>query len=161
MSECYPYTTIVGVSELGYADKRPAYKRAKKGTPAAEAWPIRAAACDTLIVRIAGLRDHEIPVDLASHHATRELIDVPSPATAAAYKQREDLLDAVICAWTAALWHKTGTERCQVLGITDSSPTDRPITTIIAPARESQRARTRATPPTGPSRCPSGSSSSA
>ena len=30
LSECYPYTAIVGASELGYDDKRPAYKRAKK-----------------------------------------------------------------------------------------------------------------------------------
>jgi len=49
LSECYPYTAIVGVSELGYDDKRPAYKRAAKGMPAAEAWPIRTAACDELI----------------------------------------------------------------------------------------------------------------
>ncbi|MFL6130411.1 MAG: hypothetical protein ACJ73E_15280 [Mycobacteriales bacterium] len=46
LSECYPYTTIVGVPELGYDEKRPAYKRASKGMPAAQAWPIRTAACD-------------------------------------------------------------------------------------------------------------------
>jgi predicted RNase H-like nuclease len=141
LSECYPYTTIVGVEELGYDEKRPAYKRAKKGTPAAQAWPIRTAECDKLIARIASLRDHEIPIDLASHEATRGLIDVPSPSNAAVYKQREDLLDAAICAWTAALWHQKGTDRCQVLGVEDGSPADRPIATIIAPARTTQRAR--------------------
>jgi len=29
----------------------------------------------------------------------------------------------VICAWTAALWHRYGLERCQILGIDASSPT--------------------------------------
>lgn len=139
VSECYPYTTIVGVPELGYDDKRPAYKRARKGTPAAEAWLIRTAACDELIARIALLRDHEIPVDLASHEATRALVEIPSPTRAALYKQREDLLDAVICAWTAALWHRKGIDRCQVLGIEDGAPAGRQIATIIAPARASQR----------------------
>lgn len=139
LSECYPYTTIVGVEELGY-DKRPAYKRAKKGTPAAEAWAARTAACDELIARFADLRDHVVPIDLFSHPVTRELVDVASPATAKAYKQREDLLDAAICAWTAALWHRTGTGRCQVLGIETDSPAARAIATIIAPARPTQRA---------------------
>lgn len=55
VSECYPYTAIVGVPELGYGDKRPPYKRAFKGMPAAAAWPIRTAACDELIRRIARL----------------------------------------------------------------------------------------------------------
>jgi predicted RNase H-like nuclease len=141
LSECYPYTTIVGVEELGYDEKRPAYKRVKKGTPAAQAWPIRTAECDKLIARIASLRDHEIPMDLGSHEATLALTDVPSPTNTAAYKQREDLLDAAICAWTAALWHQKGTDRCQVLGVEHGSPTDRPIATIIAPARTTQRGR--------------------
>lgn len=139
VSECYPYTTIVGVEELKYDDKRPAYKRAKKGVPALGAWAIRTAACDELIARVAGLRNHEVPIDLASHQVTRELIVTPSPGQAAAYKKREDLLDAVICAWTAALWHRKGTDRCQVLGVVHGSPTDRPIATIIAPTREAQR----------------------
>jgi predicted RNase H-like nuclease len=140
LSECYPYTTIVGVEELGYDDKRPAYKRAKKGLPAAQAWPIKTAACDDLIRRVARFSDHDVPVNLASHEATRELVDIPSPPHLGAYKKREDLLDAVVCAWTAALWHRYGLERCQVLGIEADSPTDRPIATIIAPARRSQRA---------------------
>ncbi len=42
-------------------------------------------------------------------------------------------------AWTAALWHQKGTARCQVLGVEDGSSADRPIATIIAPARTTQR----------------------
>ncbi len=141
VSECYPYATIVGTEELGYDEKRPPYKRAKKGMPAAEAWPIRIAACDELIRRLSCLRDHDVPMDLTSHHATNELIDVPSPSKAAAYKEREDLLDAALCAWTAALWHQKGTSRCQVLGIEPDSPPDRPLPTIIARARTTQRAQ--------------------
>lgn len=139
LSECYPYTTIVGVEELGYDDKRPAYKRVKRGKPASEAHAIRARACDELIRRIAGLRNHEVPMDLTSHPTTRTLIDEPSPLTSRAYKQREDLLDACICAWTAALWHRKGTERCQVLGDEVGLPLHVPVATIIAPARPQQR----------------------
>jgi predicted RNase H-like nuclease len=139
LSECYPYTTIVGVEELGYDDKRPAYKRVKKRT-AAEAHAIRARHCDDLLIaRFSTLRDHEVPIDLMSHAVTRTLIDEPSPVTPRAYKQREDLLDAAICAWTAALWHQAGLERCQVLGIEPDAPVDQPLATIIAPARASQR----------------------
>lgn len=36
LSECSPYATIVGALELGYDNRRPPYKRAKKGTPAAQ-----------------------------------------------------------------------------------------------------------------------------
>ena len=138
LSECYPYTTIVGAEELGYDTVRPSYKRAPKGMPAAEAWPIRTAACDALISRVAELKDHVPPVDLGSHEETGHLVTGPSPTASAAYKKREDLLDAVICAWTAALWHRFGTARCQVLGVPeDGSPVDNG--TIIAPCREAQR----------------------
>jgi predicted RNase H-like nuclease len=137
VSECYPYATIVGVDEFGY-ERRPAYKRARKGLPASTAWPIRTEACDGLIARIAGLASHAVPVDLRSHPKTRELIDVRSPPQAAAYKHREDLLDAVICAWTAALWHRQP-DRFQILGETSGAPSDRPMATIIAPARPGQR----------------------
>jgi len=138
LSECYPYTTIVGAEELGYDTERPPYKRAQKGMPAAEAWPIRTAACDLLISRVAGLKDHDPPADLASHEETRRLLNEPSPVVSAAYKKREDLLDAVICAWSAALWHRYGPARCQVLGVPeDGSPVGNG--TIIAPCREAQR----------------------
>ncbi len=139
MSECYPYTTIVGAAELGYDDKRPAYKRAPKGMKAAEAWPLRTAACDELIRRVAALSACDPPIDLRSHDVTAALVSTPSPRDAAAYKQREDLLDAAICAWTAALWHRFGAERCQVLGVDLTTPTARPIASIIAPCRKEQR----------------------
>ena len=63
-----------------------------------------------------------------------------SPAVAAHHKKREDLLDAAICAWTGALWHRFGERRCQVLGVDVAEPARRPIASIIAPARPEQRA---------------------
>jgi hypothetical protein len=54
-----------------------------------------------------------------------------------AYKHRDDLLDAALCAWTAALWHRQGVKHCQVLG--DAPGLARPAATIIAPARMNQR----------------------
>jgi predicted RNase H-like nuclease len=142
MSECYPYTTIVGVPDLGYDDKRPAYKRAKKGMPAAQAWPMRTAACDTLIDRIAGLTFFDPPLDLASHPETKRLVDEPSPARTRDYKQREDLLDAAICAWTAAYWHRHGLARSQILGVPDGTAMSddlEALPSIVAPARARQR----------------------
>jgi len=139
LSECFPYTTIVGVSELGYDDKRPAYKRASKGMPAAEAWPIRTAACDELIRRVARLAEFDPPVDLASHPVTKRLLEEASPARWRDYKLREDLLDAVICAWTAAYWHRHGFERSQLLGLPEQPGDDPLLATIIAPARPEQR----------------------
>lgn len=47
VSECYPYTAIVGAPELGY-DERPTYKRKPASVkPAASFKPVRAAACDS------------------------------------------------------------------------------------------------------------------
>lgn len=140
VSECYPYTTIVGVPELGYDNKRPAYKRASKGMPAAEAWPIRTAACDELIRRVAELAAFEPPVDLTSHAETKRLVEEPSPARPRDYKLREDLLDAVICAWTAAYWSRHGLERSQLLGVDEEVVEEGSLlATIIAPARPEQR----------------------
>ena len=51
------------------------------------------------------------------------------------YKHREDLIDALLCAWASSLWDRHGLERCQVLGL----PDDEPAATIIAPARYEQR----------------------
>ncbi|MDA0170538.1 DUF429 domain-containing protein [Solirubrobacter taibaiensis] len=136
MSECYPYTAIVGAHELGYEDKRPAYKRANK--KASEAWPIRTAACDELIRRVGSLATAEVAIDLMSHSTTADLLKVPSPAITSEYKRREDLLDAALCAWTAALWHRFGAGRCQVLGVPEESTARRPIASIIAPARPEQ-----------------------
>jgi predicted RNase H-like nuclease len=139
LSECYPYTAIVGVPELGY-ERRPPYKRASKGVRAAQAWPIRTAACDDLVRRLAKLAGFDPPLDIASHHETKRLLE-PSPPRKREYKQREDLLDAVICAWTAAYWHRYGLDRNQVLGLPELPEGTGPCGTIIAPARPEQRVR--------------------
>lgn len=136
MSECYPYTTLVGVSELGYETERPRYKRKPPKLRVAEWRPLRAATCDGLIGRLERLATADPPLLLGSHPVTRRLIDEPSPLRDADYKHREDLIDAVLCAWTASLWSRHGTGRCQVLGLPSE---DAPAATIIAPARTSQR----------------------
>ena len=138
--ECYPYTTLVGAAELGYDVERPRYKRLIPGLPAAEARKLRAAACDELIARVARLDTVEPPLDLRSHPVTAQLVATQSPVAASAYKHREDLLDATLCAWTAALWHRFGPERTQVLGA-ETGETDARgrRATIVAPARPEQR----------------------
>lgn len=141
ISECYPYTAIVGAPDLHYDDKRPRYKRAPKGVRGSEAWSLRTSACDELIKRLAALSCSEVPIDLLSHPETAALVETCSPTVAAQYKQREDLLDAAICAWTAAMWHRFGEARCQVLGADGGTSTTRPIASIIAPARPEQRPR--------------------
>jgi predicted RNase H-like nuclease len=137
VSECYPYTTLVGAHELGYAHERPIYKRKPPSMTLRAFRPKRAITCDQLIGRIASLRHADPPVDIASHATTRQLLDEPSPMADDAYKHREDLVDAVLSAWTAALWWRWGTGRCQVLG--DEADVIRPAATIIAPARPEQR----------------------
>jgi predicted RNase H-like nuclease len=137
MSECYPNTTIVGAVELGYADERPRYKeRPPKGMRQGVYLPLRLPVCDELIRRVDSLRDADPRLDLRSHPVTRLLLTERSPLEKKAYKHREDLLDAAICAWTAALWHRFGLDRCQVLGGIDG---DDSAGTIIAPARPEQR----------------------
>lgn len=138
--ECYPYTTLVGVAELGYDLERPRYKRLIPGIDRADARARRAAACDDLIARLARLGPSTPPLDLRSHPATRALVDEPAPIADREYKHREDLLDAVICAFTAALWHANGPERTQVLGAETGEVDDRGRrATIVAPARPQQR----------------------
>nr|WP_276147111.1 DUF429 domain-containing protein [Streptomyces sporangiiformans] len=66
------------------------------------------------------------------------MLDEPSPQRAADYKHREDLIDALLCAWTAALWSRHGLARCQVLGADSLAPSGC-APTIIAPARPEQR----------------------
>lgn len=144
-SESFPYTTLVGVAELGYDRERPRYKRQPRGMRAAEYRPLRAGVCDDLIARVAALADADPPLHLGSHPVTAELISEPSPLTETAYKHREDLLDAALCAWTASLWARHGLARCQVLGPKGPSP----AATIIAPARPEQRCQGH--PPLGPS----------
>lgn len=136
VSECYPYTTIVGYEPFAY-DVRPLYKRKPKAMHTAEFRAVRAAACDELIRRVAALAHADPSLDLRSHETTRELLEEPSPLDSAVYKHREDLLDAALCAWTSSLWHRHGFERCQVLGAVPGVA--RPAATIIAPARPEQR----------------------
>lgn len=138
LSECYPYTAIVGVEELGYGKERPRYKRRPKGITPSEFRLIRARECDELIRRINRIPSTASPLNLQSHPATRSLTKNSSPLQDAEYKHREDLLDAVICAWTALIWASWGRERCQVLGCDESAP-DGLRATIVAPARAEQR----------------------
>jgi predicted RNase H-like nuclease len=138
LSECYPYTTLVGAAELGYDTERPRYKRPPRKMPAAQWRPARATACDELICRLSRLALADPPLRLASHPVTRRLTEEPSPIDDAAYKHREDLIDALLCAWTAALWARHGVARCQVLGL-HGSHSPGPAATIIAPARPEQR----------------------
>jgi predicted RNase H-like nuclease len=135
MSECYPYTTLVGAFELGYDTERPRYKRKPPGVGAALWRPERAVTCDRLINRLERLATADPPLLLETHPVARDLIERPSPLDHAGYKHREDLIDALLCAWTAALWARHGMARCQVLGL----PAARPAATIIAPARPEQR----------------------
>lgn len=136
--ECYPYTTIVGVESLGYDRERPRYKRQPRKLQAADWKPLRSRETDELIRRVAALASEDPPMDLTSHPVTRTLVDEPTPESTVAAKHREDLLDAALCAWTAALWVRFGTDRCQVLGRNDP-PANGRRATIVAPARASQR----------------------
>jgi predicted RNase H-like nuclease len=136
VSECYPYTTIVGYPPFGY-DVRPLYKRKPKSFSVSAFRPIRAAACGDLIRRMAKLKQADPPLDLRSHAATRELLTKPSPQDDSSYKHREDLLDAALCGWTASLWHRHAFSACQVLG--PGPGIGSPAPTIIAPARQDQR----------------------
>ena len=97
MSECYPYTTLVGAFELGYTSERPRYKRKPPKLTVAQWRPERATNCDRLISRIARLATADPPLLLDSHPVTRRLADEPSPLADVAYKHREDLIDALLC----------------------------------------------------------------
>jgi predicted RNase H-like nuclease len=99
---------------------------------------VRAAACDQLIARLTSLATADPPLLVGSHPVSRRLIDEPTPEGAADYKHREDLIDALLCAWTASLWSCHGHTRCQVLGEDTPVPLGT-AATIIAPARPEQR----------------------
>jgi predicted RNase H-like nuclease len=135
VSETYPYATLVGAAELGYDTERPRYKRKPLRLPTAQWRAGRAATCDTLIER---LGDADPPLLLQSHPVTKDLAERPSPVSDAANKHREDLIDALLCAWTASLWARHGLDRCQVLGL-PATPTGDPAATMIVPARPEQR----------------------
>lgn len=126
VSECYPYTTIVGTETLAY-DVRPIYKRKPKRMRSAPFRELRAKECDELIRRVAALSDP--PLRLDSHPATASLLEA-SPLDDRTYKHREDLLDAVLCAWTAQTWLHHGTARIQPLR--DIAAVHRPQATIMA-----------------------------
>jgi predicted RNase H-like nuclease len=106
--------------------------------PAAQWRPIRQAASEHLIQRLTRLAQSDPPLRPDSHSVTRQLVSEPSPLNDSAYKHREDLIDALFCAWTAALWSRHGTARCQVLG-PPAGEFNPPVATIIAPARPEQR----------------------
>lgn len=133
LTETYPYTTLVGAAEFGF-DPRPLYKRQPRRMPVAQWRPVRARGCDEIVARLGALADADPPLHLDSHPVTAAL-RAPSPLDDAAYKHREDLVDALLAAWTAALWARHGTDRSQVLGVRDGSPS----ATIVAPALPSQR----------------------
>jgi predicted RNase H-like nuclease len=133
-SECYPYTTLVGAKEFGF-NPRPAYKRKPRAIKSmAEFWPVRIAEWSRIVNALDRLSDADPPLDLRSNEMTDRLRIAPSPREAAEYKKQEDLLDAVICAWTAAYWQAHGTDRCSVLGDGDQyAPAPGREATIIAP----------------------------
>ncbi len=142
LSESYPFCTLVGAAELGYDRERPRYKRPPRRLPVAQWRPQRAANCDELIRRLGALVTADPPLRLDSHPVTRRLTAEPSPLGDAAYKHREDLIDALLCAWTAALWVRHGLRRCQVLGLPGGAAAGTaaaPAATIIVPARPEQR----------------------
>ncbi len=128
--EVYPYTTLVGAPELGYGEVRPVYKRRPNRLSPDEFRAARATVCDDLVRRLVDLRDADPPIDLTGHPVTAALVSEPTPLVDRQAKHREDLIDAVLCAWTGLLWLRYGLERCQILG-TDA--------TILAPARPEQR----------------------
>ena len=141
LAEVFPYTTLVGAAELGYDLERPIYKpnRRPKSLRSLSGEAFRklcASNCVELVRRLATLRNADPPLDLASHDVTATLIQEPSPIDKDEYKHREDLIDAVLCAWTGRLWLAHGLDRCQVLGVDDPVI---PVATIIAAARSEQR----------------------
>ncbi len=153
LSESYPYATLVGAAEFGYDTERPRYKRKPARLPLVQWRQERAANCDILVSRLVRLAAADPPLLLGSHPVTQRLAGEPSPLGDVAYKHREDLIDALVCAWTAALWARHGLDRCQVLGL-PADPADGaggpgvggaggpgggPLATIIVPARPEQR----------------------
>jgi predicted RNase H-like nuclease len=130
--ECFPYLALVGAPAFGYDVQRPIYKRRPRGLAPAEFRQLRARNADEIVRRAAALRDP--PIDLRSHEATAALLDEPTPLADRPAKHREDLLDAVLCAWTGLLWWHHGLARCQVLGGDEVPPA-----TVIAPCRPEQR----------------------
>lgn len=138
--ESFPYLALVGAPELGYDRERPVYKRKPRHLTPDEFRVLRAANADEIVRRVGARCDP--PIDLRSHAVTAALLDEPTPLADRAVKHREDLLDAVLCAWTGLLWWHHGLARCQVLGGRgdDGRPDDElSPATVIAPCRPEQR----------------------
>jgi predicted RNase H-like nuclease len=81
LSECYPYTTLVGVPDLGYDQERPLYKRKPRSMPIAEWRTVRAESCDDLITRLDRLANADPPLLLTSHPTTALLVEEGSPTS--------------------------------------------------------------------------------
>ncbi|MBD8728847.1 GNAT family N-acetyltransferase [Frigoribacterium sp. CFBP 13707] len=136
--ECYPYTTLVGAAELGYDERRPRYKRPDTTLPPEARREARAAVCDDLLRRLGTLSAAAPALQLRSHPVSRLLLDEPSPLVDRAYKHREDLLDALLCAWTASL-RAQAPGRLQVLGHATEPDARGRRATILTPCRDGQR----------------------
>jgi hypothetical protein len=120
--------------------QRPLYKRKPRRLTMAQWRAARARGCDELVRRLERLRDATRGLALRSHPTTYQLTDEPSPMDDHHYKHREDLIDACLAAWTAALWVTAGPDRVQILGADDALVDERGFrATILAPARPEQR----------------------
>ena len=140
MLECYPYTTLVGAPELGFDAMKPRYKRLAPLLATAERRPHRAAEFRAVLDAVAGLARADPPLDVTTHPRAAALVADGPALVERRHKHLEDLLDGLICAWTAAYWARHGLARSQVLGATDPVVDERGRRgTIIAPARPYQR----------------------
>jgi predicted RNase H-like nuclease len=137
--ECYPYTTLVGAPEFGYDQDRPGYKRFDLALPLAHRREFRANECDELLTRMKRLATSRPPIDLSTHPTTNQLLVSRAIGQNRRQKRREDLADAALCAWTAALWSRYGLERCQILGAGAEPDANGRRPVIIAPATPEQR----------------------
>ncbi|RIJ52270.1 DUF429 domain-containing protein [Clavibacter lycopersici] len=141
MLECYPYTTLVGAPELGFAGPKPRYKRLAPLLATADRRPHRAAEFRLVLEAVAGLAHADPPLDVTTHPRAAALVADGPAIVERQHKHLEDLLDGLICAWTAAYWARHGAQRSQVLGAADPVLDERGRRgTIIAPARAHQRA---------------------
>jgi len=131
VSEFYPYTTLVGAKQFAFRP-RPSYKRKPRHLTMAQFWPERLGAWNEIVERLERLALGDPPLDLRSHPATDALRVTPEAGKAQAYKKSEDLLDAVLGAWTAALWHRHP-EECTVVGPASRPTSGKLVATIIAP----------------------------
>ncbi|MFH6779888.1 DUF429 domain-containing protein, partial [Clavibacter michiganensis] len=102
MIECYPYTTLVGAPELGFDAMKPRYKRLAPLLATADRRPHRAAEFRMVLDAVAGLADADPPLDVSTHPRAAALVADGPAIVERQHKHLEDLLDGLICAWTAA-----------------------------------------------------------